>query len=335
MFFRFLFSFLSGLLNRKEAAEKEAGEELTRNQFDMLTYLEKNGRQRGEPGQLAERLGVSAGKDEKLIRELDELNYINILQDGVEISEKGLKALEPYRVRKAIILAAGFGSRLAPVTLDTPKPLVRIKGVRILDTLLDALIGKGITNITIVRGYKKEQFDELLEKYPGLSFIDNPEYNVTNNISSAVAALDRIDRCYICEADLWISNPDVINKYEYRSNYLGTKVAETEDWCLTVRNGVITDYQRGGTDCYQAYGISYWNSEDAEKLKTDLMRVYHARAGKENLWEMVPLKIARKNYSLEIRECKPSDITEIDNFSELVAVDPSYANYPGHEAFNG
>ena len=335
VFFRFLFSFLSGMLNRKEAAEKEAGEELTRNQFDMLTYLEKNGRQRGEPGQLAERLGVSAGKDEKLIRELDELNYINILQDGVEISEKGLKALEPYRVRKAIILAAGFGSRLAPVTLDTPKPLVRIKGVRILDTLLDALIAKGITNITIVRGYKKEQFDELLEKYPGLSFIDNPEYNVTNNISSAVAALDRIDRCYLCEADLWISNPDVINKYEYRSNYLGTKVAETEDWCLTVRNGVITDYQRGGTDCYQAYGISYWNSEDAEKLKTDLMRVYHARAGKENLWEMVPLKIARKNYSLEIRECKPSDITEIDNFSELVAVDPSYANYPGHEEFNG
>lgn len=74
---------------------------------------------------------------------------------GIEISEKGLKALGPYRVRKAIILATGFGQRLAPVTLDTPKPLVKVNGVRIIDTLLDALVAKGITNITIVRGYKE------------------------------------------------------------------------------------------------------------------------------------------------------------------------------------
>ncbi|MBQ6417418.1 MAG: NTP transferase domain-containing protein [Synergistaceae bacterium] len=90
------------------------------------------------------------------LRGLSEKNYINVLADGgIEISEKGLKALGPYRVRKAIILATGFGQRLAPVTLDTPKPLVKVNGVRIIDTLLDALVAKGITNITIVRGYKE------------------------------------------------------------------------------------------------------------------------------------------------------------------------------------
>ena len=79
-----------------------------------------------------------------------------------------------------------------------------MNGVRILDTLLDALYTKGITNITIVRGYKKEQFDQLLEKYPTIKFIDNPEFNLANNISSAIHAIDLIDRCYICEADLYI-----------------------------------------------------------------------------------------------------------------------------------
>ena len=258
----------------------------------------------------------------------------NETADGeLEISEKGMKALEPYRVRKAIILAAGFGSRLAPVTLDTPKPLVKVNGVRIIDTLLDALIRAEITNITIVRGYRKEQFDPLKEKYPTIRFIDNPEFNLANNISSAMQAIDLIDRCYICEADLYITNPDVIRKYEYNTNYLGAKVTETDDWCFRKHNGYADQYQMGGTDCYQAYGISYWNSEDSEQLKADLRRVYTSRAGKEHLWEAVPLKLYKKNYQIEIRKCHKSDILEIDNFIELIAADASYASYPGHEGF--
>ena len=59
------------------------------------------------------------------------------------------------------------------------------------------------------------------------------------------------------------------------------------------------------------------------------------RGGKENLWEMVPLRIMRKNYQIEIRTCHKSDIIEIDNFIELIAADPSYAKYPGYEEFNG
>ena len=144
---------------------------------------------------------------------------------------------------------------------------------------------------------------------------------------------DLIDCCYICEADLYISNPDIINKYEYRSNYLGVKVAETDDWCFKNHDGYVTDYQMGGTDCYRAYGISYWNSEDSEKLKTDLLKVYASRGGKENLWEMVPLKLARKNYKLEVRSCGKEDITEIDNFIELVDLDSSYTRYPGYEDY--
>ena len=78
-----------------------------------------------------------------------------------------------YIAERAIILAARFGSRMVPVTLDRPKPLVRVNGVRIIDSIIDSLLEAGINDITIVRGYKKECFDELLEKYPFLSFIDN------------------------------------------------------------------------------------------------------------------------------------------------------------------
>ena len=332
---RGLFTGIIALMNRRAGKDAEDGIDLSRYEFELLTYLEKHGKDVYSQRKLADDLTITLANSAKLVKDLVAHDYINELADGsIEISEKGLRALEPYRVRKAIILAAGFGQRLAPVTLDTPKPLVKVNGVRILDTLLDALYAKGITNITIVRGYKKEQFDELLEKYPTLHFIDNPEFNLANNISSAIHAIDLIDRCYICEADLYITNPDIINKYEYRSNYLGAKVSETDDWCFKKRNGCIDGYQLGGTDCYQAFGISYWNGEDAEKLKADLQKVYSMRGGKENLWEMIPLKIMRKNYQIEIRKCHKSDIIEIDNFIELIAADPSYAKYPGYEEFN-
>jgi len=333
---RAVFMSVVTLLNRREDKEKEGGIGLTRYEFNFLTYLEKHGKGIYSQRKLADDLTIALSNAAKLMHDLAGHDYINELADGsIEISEKGLKALEPYRVRKAIILAAGFGQRLAPVTLDTPKPLVKVNGVRILDTLLDALVAKGITNITIVRGYKKEQFDELLEKYPTLHFIDNPEFNLANNISSLVHAIDLIDRCYICEADLYISNPEIINKYEYQTNYLGAKVTETDDWCFKKHNGYATNYQMGGTDCYQAFGISYWNGKESEKLKADLRKVYSMRGGKENLWEQVPLKIMRKNYRLEIRKCHKSDIIEIDNFIELIAADPSYANYPGYEDYSG
>ena len=328
------FTSISSYLNKVSNKEGEEDVSLSRYEFDFLAYLEKNGTKSYSQRTLADDLKISLTNTAKLVKDLNEKDYINILAEGeIEISEKGLKALEPYRVRKAIILAAGFGSRLAPVTLDTPKPLVKVNGIRIIDTLLDALTAKNITNITIVRGYKKEQFDQLLEKYPEIHFIDNPEFNMANNISSAVRAVDLIDRCYICEADLYISNPDVINKYEYCTNYLGAKVNETEDWCMKKHNGYISSYQMGGTDCYQGFGISYWNSKDSEKLKSDLLKVYNSRAGKENLWEMVPLRLAKKNYKIEIRNCHKSDIIEIDNFIELIAADNSYEKYPGFENF--
>lgn len=302
--------------------------EITRYQFEVLAYLEKNGAGNYTQRELSDSLMISGSELAKSIAWLQEKDFIICEDRYFEITEKGLEALEPYRVKRAIILAAGFGSRMVPVTLERPKPLVKINGVRIIDTLLDALMAVGITDITIVRGYKKEVFDELYEKYPSVHLVDNDIYDSTNNISSIMKVLDKIDHCYICEADLYITNPNIITKYQYASNILGSYSLETDDWSFKMDDGHITDYRKGNTYCYNYYGISYWTPEDCAKLRRDFQKVFDTeKNGHDYFWEFIPLVLCREDYQVEIRQCKKQDIMEIDNFYELVLVDPSYQNY--------
>lgn len=322
------FNALSNFIDKKLKHVKEDNSELTRVEFNILTFIEENNKTKLTEREIAEKLTISVSTVTRLLAEFVESDYVIIHHNGVvELTQKGFKIIEPYKVKKAIILAAGFGSRLAPVTLDTPKPLVEVNGKRIIDNLLDDLYAIDIKNITIVIGYKAEQFEVLKEKYPTIKFINNPAFNETNNISSLFEAKDVIDRCYICEADLIINNPNVLTKYQYRTNYLGAFVNETDDWCFFKKGNYINKVVVGGEACYHMFGISYWNSEDSVKLREDLVKTYNSRGGKEKFWDVVPLTVHKKDFKVEIRECKRSDITEIDNYSELVLIDKKYIGY--------
>ena len=134
------------------------------------------------------------------------------LDDMGQITSAGLEALEPYRVKRAVFLAAGFGSRMTPITINTPKTLVRVHGKSIIETGLDAVLSAGIEEIWIVRGYLGEQFDLLLRKYPMIRFIDNPDYTDTGTISSFFYAKDHLESAYVLESDLVIRNPEVIRR---------------------------------------------------------------------------------------------------------------------------
>lgn len=335
LLFKGLIAFTNYLtVRRKEKKKENEFMELNRYQFALLTYIEKKGKFKFTQKLFADELTISLTTVNKELNFARECDYVQVNSDNeIEITEKGLKALEPYKVRKAIILAAGFGSRLAPVTLDTPKPLVKVNGVRIIDTILDALIAKGIKNIVIVRGYKKEQFNVLLEKYPFLTFVDNDDYNKSNNISSMMKVLEYVDRCYVCDADLYISNPDIINKYEYSTNYLGIKVLETDDWCFTKKGYYIDSYMMGGENCYQVVGVSYWDEIDGAKLRQYVKKLYESRGGKEKFWDDAALTYYKRFFKIQIRKCHKNDVVEIDNFSELVEIDNSYANYHDHDKY--
>ena len=292
---------------------------LTRKQFDILSILaEEKGTL--SQRQLGEKSGHSLGTVNRVMQELTELQYVT---EG-EITGAGISALEPYRAKRAIFIAAGFGSRLVPITFNTPKPLVRVHGQRIIDGLIDACLDAGINEIYIVRGYLAEQFDQLLYKYPMIRFLDNPVYNEANNISSAMVARYMLSNAYVFEADLLISNPKIITKYHYTSDFLAIKKDRTDDWCFIVKDGVIVEEKVGGLDCWQMVGISYWNEEDGHKLSDDIKMTYEQPGGKERYWEQVPLVFCKKHYKVEVRECQENDIIEIDTFRELKAIDKTY-----------
>ena len=293
--------------------------ELTRNQFSILSVLAES-KEALTQRDLVKATDLSLGTINRTVKELTELEFIN---DGV-ITAHGTAALEPYRAKRAVFIAAGFGSRLVPITLNTPKPLVRVHGVRIIDHLIDACLAAGIEEIYIVRGYLAEQFDQLLYKYPMIKFLENPVYNAANNISSSLIAKDFLSNAYVFEADLLISNPKIITKYHYTSDFLGIKVDRTDDWCFDVKDNVIIEEKVGGTDCWQMVGISYWNEEDGKKLESDIADVYSTPGGKERYWEQVPLVYKKENYSVRVRECFAEDIVEIDTFRELKAIDKTY-----------
>ncbi len=293
---------------------------LTKKEFDVLSFL--SGRTAQTPQRtIAADTGISVGTVNKIINEFEKNGYIR----GGVITEKGIGALEPYKARRAIIVAAGFGSRLVPITLNTPKPLVRIKGKRILDSIIDAVIAAGIEDIVIVRGYLGEQFDQLLYKYPNIRFVENPIYNEANNISSVECVRYLLGNSYVIEADLWLRNPALITKYQYCSNYIGVPTERTDDWCFfTDSNGYIKKLTVGGENCFHMFGISYWNEEDGKRLSDDIEAAFRAPGGKELYWDQVALGSQIGKYNVAVRHCTFDDITEIDTFNELKKLDPSY-----------
>ena len=278
---------------------------LTRTEFDILT-----------------------GDAEKYPRELVD-GQLKIFRErgflrGDSLTADGLKILEPYRVRRAIFIVAGMGERLLPITLNTPKPLVKVHGVRIIDRLIDACLAAEIEEIYVVRGYLGEQFDLLLKKYPMLKFIDNPIFNESNNISSAKLAAHLMSRAYVLEGDLLLYNPALIRKYEFAPNFLGIQMARSDDWCFDVRDGIIVKQKIGGLNCWQEVGISFWDENSAANLAVDIPTAFELPGGRELYWDEVPLKIFAENYRVEVRPCTKDDIVEIDTFGELKAIDKAY-----------
>lgn len=292
---------------------------MTEKEFDILTILESH-KEKLSQRELAKDIGVSVGTINSNLVALEEAGFV---ESGI-ITQKGIEALEPYRVKRAVFIAAGFGSRLVPITLNTPKSLIRVKGERIIDSMLDAVIKAGIEEIIIVRGYLSEQFDQLLYKYPNIKFIENPAYNETNNISSAMCARFNLSNAYILEADILLRNPDLIKKYQYCSNYCGVKCDSTDDWCLSANKGRVTGVSVGGVNGYRMVGISYWTEKDGKHLSECIEKVYKMPGGKERYWDNVPLTYFIDDFDIHIRECSFDDFAEIDTYNELKALDSVY-----------
>ena len=253
---------------------------LTKKEFNALTLMERTGKSFSQR-ELSEALGVSLGTANKLSKELHDKQ----LCDGGHITDGGLAALEPYRVRRAVFIAAGFGSRLVPITFD--QLLYKYPNIKFVENPVYNE-ANNISSAVCVRYLLKNAYvleADLVLKNRAL--IRKYEYE-SNMLGIPVDRSD--DWCL-----------------------------------MTDGSGVITQETVGGLNCHQMVGISFWSEADGGKLAGDLDEVYRSPGGKERYWEQVPLVYKKENYSVHVRECSFEDITEIDTFNELKQIDKLYA----------
>lgn len=238
-----------------------------------------------------------------------------------------------HQVKRAIIMAAGIGKRMRPVTLRTPKPLVKVNGKAMIDTVIHGLHDNGIREIYVVVGYLKEQFCFLEEAYPGLKLIENPYYDTCNNISSLYVARDHIEDAIILDGDQIIYNSQILSRDFVRSGYNAVWTEQpTDEWLLTVENGIVTHCSRtGGSGGWQLYSVSRWTAEDGRRLKRHLEIEFEEKKNRQIYWDDIALFCYPRDYTLGIRPMAKDDILEIDGLDELIRMDGSYARIQEEE----
>lgn len=226
-------------------------------------------------------------------------------------------------------MAAGLGTRMRPLTENTPKPLIKVNGTPMVETVINGLRYRGINDIHIVAGYLKECFYDYASEHSSIIITENTEYLTKNNISSIRAVCDILGRSdtFICEADLYVSDPGLFKTDLTGSCYFGKMVKGfSDDWVFeTGDDGYITRVGKGGTDCYNMVGISYFKQKDAGILKDAILKAYDEPGHEELFWDDVVNRNLDK-LKLKINPVADDQIVEIDTCEELKEVEERLSN---------
>lgn len=234
------------------------------------------------------------------------------------------------RLKRAVIMAAGTGTRMRPVTFDVPKPLIKVNGLRMIDGIISVLHKNNIYEIYVVAGYKKEEFYDLEKQYKNLTVIENPFYETCNNISSLYVARDFLEEAVILDSDQIIYNENILYPEFENSGYNAIKISgHTNEWLMQADENlnVLSCSRTGGESGWQLFSISRWTKNDGQNLKKYLEIEFEQNKNRQLYWDDVPMFCYFEKFNLSVYPMKKNDVIEIDSFEELVAIDASYKNY--------
>lgn len=292
--------------------------------FNLLVYL-KDSKGSCTQRSIAKELNLSLGKVNNIIKKLAAQQLICVDDLSYRITKNGLAALEPYKVKNAIIMAAGMSSRFVPLSFEKPKGLLNVKGELLIEREICQLQNVGITDITVVVGYMKEKFFYLEDKY-GVKIVVNEDYYRYNNTSTLMKVLNQLSNTFICSSDNYFVE-NVFEPYVYRSYYAAVyATGKTDEYCIeTNSHGRIKKVTIGGENCWYMLGHAYFDHSFSDRFKEILVKEYSSAETKEHLWENLYMRYI-DSLEMYIKKYDADKLFEFDSLEELRLFDQNYIN---------
>ena len=257
---------------------------------------------------LAEASGHSLGVVNKSLKQLSEGGY---LDKNVQLTPLAKKLFKECAPKNAIILAAGFGMRMVPINLTTPKALLEVNGERLIDRLIRQLKSVGVNDITVVVGFMKDSFEYLIDEYD-VDLIYNPDYTTHNNLHSLTLVSGRISNTYIVPCDVWcVKNP--FNWNELYSWYMVSDLIDEDSSVRVNRKMELVKTQEESVG-NSMIGIAYLLESEARIIREKLTQMDDERHS-ESFWEETLYK--KDRMIVQARIVKSSDVVEINTYEQL------------------
>lgn len=257
--------------------------------------------------------GFSLGRINKSIAILKSNWY---LDNHLRLTKKAEELVSATKPRSAVILAAGYGLRMIPLCRDIPKALLEVKGAPLIERLIEQLHEADVYNISIVVGYKKEQFEYLIDKY-NVQLIVNKDYHSMNNLHSLSLAIKKINNSYIVPCDIWCEN-NPFSKIELYPWYMVTDNNVPKSRIKANRSNElikIADDENGNREI----GIAYITEDKAEIIKENMITLKKSDAYQNAFWEKATL--SGKKLILDAKIVPDEAVYEINTYDDLIHCD--------------